>query len=267
MIVEGNDDYLFFKDFVNNEHCKINIAFGKGHVIEAIKVLDTEFFSGALGVVDADLDHILGYLASSGNIVVTDTVDMEALLIRSPALDRVLLEYGSEDKIREFGNDVRHVLVDAATWIGCMRLYSRNQNLDLDFKRIKYSKFIDPKVLSIKISKFIQQVLNHSQRNDLNVDSIVEELIAIRQSCVNHWHLCYGKDMIEILSLGLKSTLGTKRAQDVRPEMIKKYLRMSFHQNDFHRSTLSDDIKKWESLNPDYQVLKSYMKNPTPDSG
>ncbi|MCY4225682.1 MAG: DUF4435 domain-containing protein [Bacteroidetes bacterium] len=266
MIVEGDHDSRFFKDFIDAKFCKITIAYGKPNVLQAISTLDLKSFSGAIGVVDADLDHILGSRTSSENIVVTDSVDLEALLIRSPALDRVLLEFGSEDKIREFGNDVRHALVEAATWIGAMRLYSYNQNLDLKFKDIRYRKFIDPKVLSIKIHEFVQQVLNHSQRNDLDVDSIVEELISIRQSCVNHWHLCLGKDMIEILSLGLKSRLGTKRAQDVRPEMIKKYLRMSFHHNDFHCSSLSQDIIKWESMNPDYRVLKSYMNNPTPDS-
>jgi len=256
LIVEGNDDRHFFENFVDANHCKITVASGKDYVIEVITILESEGFSGILGIVDADLDHIVGYRTSSENIVILETVDLEALLIRSPALDRVLLEFGSPEKIEKLENDVRDILVNAAVWIGCLRLYSLRQNLNFKFKGIKYNKFIDRKFLSIRIQELVQQVLNHSRRNDLPADQIVVALNSVQKLLDNHWYVCHGKDMIEILSLGLSSTIGSKKSNDVRPEMIKKYLRMSFHQSDLDQSKLKQDIRKWESLNSDFIVLQ-----------
>jgi len=181
---------------------------------------------------------------------------LEALLIRSPALDRVLLEFGSPEKIEKLEHDVRDILVDAAVWIGCLRLYSLRQNLNFTFKGIKYNKFIDRKFLSIRIQELVQQVLNHSRRNDLQANQIVVSLNSVQKLLANHWHICHGKDMIEILSLGLSSAIGSKKSNDIRPEMIKKYLRMSFHQSDLDQSKLKQDIRKWESLNSDFIVLR-----------
>jgi len=73
---------------------------------------------GVVGVADADFDISDGIQRSSDNIILTDCHDVEAMLIKSFALERVIREIGSESKIQEFerhtGKDVRVALLDVA---------------------------------------------------------------------------------------------------------------------------------------------------------
>ncbi len=258
VVVEGRDDRLFFEQFVNYNDCRVTVANGKEHVIEVVSILETESFPGIIGVVDADLDHIEGNHSSNNNLIVLETVDLEALLIRSSALDRVLSEWGSVEKITTFGKEIRETLVTSVVWIGCLRLYSYRNRLNLKLQGIRYKKFIGRELLEIDIDSFIQEVLNHNHSwcPELSRANIVKELESIRRSLDNNWLICYGKDMVEVLAFGLRGVIGTNRAIDVSTEKIKSGLRLSFHRDDMKNSKLSRDLYDWEARNPNFRVLK-----------
>lgn len=256
LIVEGRDDRLFFDPFVNDKDCRITVAEGKENVAEVIAILETECFLGVVGVVDADLDHIEGNRLLSNNIIVHETVDLEALLIRSMALDRVLVEKGNAQKIAAFGKDVRNELVATAVWIGCLRLYSHRTELNLKFQGLKYKRFVNKESLTIDIQALVREVMARSQRPDLSCPDIVKDIKSIHQSLSDFWLICYGKDMVELLAFGLRSVLGTNKVQDVRPEMIKTYLRLSFNRSDLNRTKLSRDLRAWMVLNSGFRVLQ-----------
>ncbi|MCY3628390.1 MAG: DUF4435 domain-containing protein [Bacteroidota bacterium] len=256
LVVEGRDDRLFFKQFVACRDCKITVANGKVDVIEVVSILETGSFPGIIGVVDADFDHIEGNPSYGDNLIVHETVDLEALLIRSSALDRVLSEWGSAKKIATFGKDIRKTLVTSAVWIGCLRLVSHRNRLDLKLQGIRYSKFVVKQLLEIDIDRFVQEVLNHSQTPGLSKAEIVKELKSTHRSLENDWLVCYGKDMVEILAFGLRSTIGTNKAIDVASERIKRGLRLSFPRDDMENSKLGQDLHDWEERNPNFRVLK-----------
>ena len=93
LVVEGRDDRLFFEQFVDRQYCWVIVADGKQNVADVVGILEADGFPGVAGVSDADLDHMEGVRPESdNNIILLETVDLEALLIRSPALDRVLVE-------------------------------------------------------------------------------------------------------------------------------------------------------------------------------
>lgn len=95
-----------------------------------------------------------------------------------------------------------------------------------------------------------------SQRPDLSCPDIVKDIKSIHQSLSDFWLICYGKDMVELLAFGLRSVLGTNKVQDVRPEMIKTYLRLSFNRSDLNRTKLSKDLRAWMVLNSGFRVLQ-----------
>lgn len=258
LVVEGQDDRKFFEHFVDKAACSIMVACGKPNVIEVIATLEKDQIPGIVGVVDADLDHIEGHQSSSDNLIVLETADLEALLIRSSALDHVLVELGSREKISQFDGDVREVLVMAAAWIAYLRLHSRRAGLKLRFKTLKYEKFINAKLLSIDIDALAQEAMNCSQRHDLSCMDIVAKLRSIHGSIKDLWLICYGKDMIRILSYGLRKTLGRgkNKAKDVTPEIIAKDLRLSFNWDDMNKSVLCQNLREWTKRNPGYGILE-----------
>ena len=61
--------------------------------------------------------------------------------------------------------------------------------------------------------------------------------------------------MVEILSLGLRKALGTNSAQRVKPDTVRKCLRLAFQSSDLMASRLGRDLRDWEARNAGYRVL------------
>ena len=87
---------------------------GKQNVCEVVRILDNDNFDGVLGLVDADFDRIEGVPARGPNIVMPEYHDLETMLLCSQALDRILVEFGSQDKIDDFGENVLDALINRA---------------------------------------------------------------------------------------------------------------------------------------------------------
>ncbi|WP_310429004.1 DUF4435 domain-containing protein, partial [Chamaesiphon sp. VAR_48_metabat_135_sub] len=100
LLVEGSTDKVFYERFTDCDRCKLRVVSGKPSskklVIRVLEILDEDNFPGVLGIVDADFDRCLSPLLDrSPNLILTDTHDLETLIIQSPALDKLLLEFGS----------------------------------------------------------------------------------------------------------------------------------------------------------------------------
>lgn len=255
LIVEGRDDRLFFEQFVNRHDCQVTVANGKDGVTDVVRILDYDAVPGVVGVVDADFDHIEGRQKSSDNLIVLETVDLEALLIRSAALDRVLIELGSGEKIAGFGGNVREALVAAAVAIGCLRLHSRRAGLDLTFRGLAYRRFIHTESLVVDVRALVQEVVNRSQRPDLPLRDVARSAFAIQLSVDDHWLVGYGSDMVEILAVGLRKALGTNSAKAVEAKVVRQCLRLAFQRSDLNKTDLSRNLREWAARNPSYRVL------------
>ena len=255
LVVEGRDDRLFFEQFVDRRCCWVIVADGKRNVVDVVDTLEADGFQGVAGVIDADLDHVEGIKPPSANIILLETVDLEALLIRSPALDRILVELGSSDKIAGFGKSVRDALLVAALPIGCLRLHSWRFDLNLKFQGLRYARCIDQASLTLDVLCLIRDVKNRSQRYELRCQDVAREIDTIQGSVDDLWLVCYGADMVEVLALALRRTLGTNNAQAVAPEVVRRCLRLAYQWADLNESRLGRDLRSWATRNPGFRVL------------
>lgn len=257
LLVEGRDDHLFFKKFINVVTCNIEVAETKEKVVNTVWKLESRGFSGVLGVIDADFDRIEGNPSRSVNIILLETHDLENLLIRSPALDQVLAELGSQQKIKKFDRDIRETLLAAAISIGCLRLHSLRSGLNLKFQGLKYFRFINKNSLEIDLASFSKEVLNRSRRSNLPIEELVPAIVSIKCSGYDPWQICSGDDLVSILRLALnRGALGTKNSTEVSNETLCQSLRLAYSDDDFAKSQLIGDIKRWERRNAQFQVLK-----------
>ena len=254
LVVEGRDDRLLFEQFVDRQDCWVIVERGKQNVVDVVSILEDDGFPGVVGVVDADFDHFEGISQAGDNIIVLETVDLEALLIRSTALDRVLVELGSVKKIAKFGASVREALLAAALPIGCLRLHSLRIGLSLTFQGLRYGRFIEIATLVLDVFGLIQEVENRTRHFDLQRDHLAREIDIIEESAKDRWLVCYGADMVEILALSLRSTLGTNSAQAVAPDVVRRCLRLAYQWPELSGSQLGRDLRAWEARNPTYRV-------------
>jgi hypothetical protein len=261
LLVEGSSDRIFYERFSDKLACVLISISGKPssklRVIEVLNILGKSSFQGCLAIVDADFDHLQAPLDGNPNLIRTDTHDLETLLINSSALEKVVAEFGSEEKIAKFGRELRTALIEAGMPIGYLLWISQLNNLNLTFDGIKFSKFIDNQTLQINELNLIQEVRNKSQAFALKSEDLQNFLI--NQKSENHdpWQVCCGHDLVEILSLGLRSAIGSAKASDVESNNLERNLRLAYEGTYFCKTQIYLSVRSWENNNQPFKVFRN----------
>jgi ribosomal protein L13E len=267
LLVEGNSDKAFYKNFVNQNTCRIKVTMGKQRAIDILQILDNEDsrFAGILVIVDADFDRLESSPHQSPNLLRTDTHDLETMILQSPALDKLLAIFATDDKLKEFGRNIRTALLKAGMSIGYFLWLSRSENLNLTFDGIKFKEFIDDKTLQINELKLINEVKNKSQptaKSALSDPTEIQKRIAAKKKDDHDpWQVCRGHDLVEILSIGLRKALGSNKAIDVearsdeRKSTLENQLMLAYEAAYFLKTQLYQGIMAWESNNQPFRVL------------
>jgi hypothetical protein len=257
IIVEGADDFRFFSPFVKADACKIVISFGRSNGIEALSKLRSDGYKGVLTVIDRDLDDYFDGPPSDLDIVVTDDVDIEIMMIRSSAFDRLIAELASPEKlakVEEEGQTPRHVVLSSVHRIGLLRLYSRLKGLNLRFRDLNYS-FVG-RELEYTSASLITAVLDNSRKPRSLLPSLLEGLSALEAEAHDPWRTNCGHDLTEFIGRALRRLFGSQNAIYVSASEIESRLRLAFSEAHFRACSLFRDICQWEARNEVYPVLK-----------
>ena len=254
LVVEGKSDKKFWWPRCH-DNCEVVDGEGKENVVGCIERLDGENFRGALGVTDDDYDSLMGVSLSSRNLVVTETHDLECLLIRSPALEKVLGEFGVPEKIEKFvttsGVDVRTALLERALIFGRLRWAGFNFKLDINYDAIRVARFVSDRTWEVDHERLIHAtVLPGSSTTEGSLKRCIESLPR-----ADPWNVVQGHDMVEILRIGLKQTLGAI-PNTTGPQQISQVLRSAFSDQHLEATLLARGIRNWEDVNSQYQILK-----------
>jgi len=261
LLVEGMTDKSVFKRYVNIQKCQITVAYGKENVIDTIDILERESFPGILAIADADFTVLAGTTPTTPNMLLTDAHDMETMIIQSPALEKVLDEFGSEVKIAELmktsGKEIRRILIEASLPIGYLRWISLLDSLSLTFEGLDFNKFVEKETLLIDTLKLIKNVKDKSHKPALVEMQLHSRLQEIKDDTHDLWHVCCGHDLVYVLSIGLCKAMGTCNTNDVRPEVLERSLRLAYEQAQFQNTQLYLSIQHWEKANRPFVILSS----------
>jgi hypothetical protein len=118
LIVEGDSDAKCYRQLIDTSCCQLVIARNRNMAISVLKILQAPVVPGVIAIVDKDFDELNGTLPEIPNLFFTDTHDLETMLLRSPALEKLLGEFASEEKLAKFGRDVRDVILNSGCTIG-----------------------------------------------------------------------------------------------------------------------------------------------------
>jgi|SRR6476661_2219154 len=257
LIAEGDTDARVWKNLVDSAKCRVEIAHNKDNAVKVLNILEKDNFSGVLAVVDADFDILEETVLICQNLLLTDTHDLETMLLKSPALEKVLLEHGSEAKIKNFAKDIRQTLLESAKVIGYLRWASLKFNYCLKFEGLAFNKFVDNETLALNESKLLQTVKNNSQKPGLDEQEIRANMDSLKTDTQDMWYLCCGHDMISLLSIALCKALGSCNSKEVEPNVLEKYLRVAYESAHFRETKLYRSIQTWEQTNKPFEVLSN----------
>lgn len=254
LVVEGIDDIRFWEPR-RQPNCRLVEGEGKRNVVEGIGRLSPPQSKGVLGVVDDEYDSFLAGERFMENIVVTEAHDLECLLIRSRALDKVLVELRSPVKIQRFedgaGVDVRVGLLERAMIFGRLRLAAALYGLNIQHKAIRVRRFVDEATWAVDSDGLIRAVVKEGSADDERV--VAERMEGLPSADV--WRVTHGKDMLELLRIGLMHVLGDLKAS-VGKEQIARLLRVAMSREELQCTQLWLGIQTWEeSTGRKYLVL------------
>lgn len=256
LLVERRDDRLFCQQVSDADHCKVIVAECKDDVFEVIRILNEDDVAGVVGLVDPDFDGVLGIERPSSNIVQVREHDLEAMLVRSDALDKVLVELGSDEKIATLGVPVRDLLIEAARPIGALRLHSMRTGLNLTFDGLRINQCIDSNTMRPNTDAIVQSVKNKSMRPDIANEGLVRAVDDVLSAGFDDWQLCCGTDLVGVLSVGLRRAIGTNQASAVRAEELRRMLRLGISDAAFADSGMAIGLREWETRNGDFRILR-----------
>ena len=257
IVVEGRDDRLFLKQFIKTQSKKIVVAETKVHVCETVRILYENNFGGVVGLVDADFDHLVNSPDRNQNIIVTNLHDLECIQLQSSGLESIVSEYGSQDKVDKFDGDLRDTLLRAASPIGHLRLYCHRNNLSLRFNGLNYSDFIGRFSLETDRNKLIDAVKKRSNRLDLSNASLADAIRDMESLRYDLWQICTGEDLLGVLSIALRYTIGSNDAKNVGRDRLRGALRLAYSKEEFHRSDIKNALQEWERLNEGFEIFSN----------
>lgn len=266
LIVEGETaDLRVYGRLVYPESCQIVPAHGKENAMGSLEILENEGFAGILAIVDADFWRLEGMEPSSVNIFMTDTHDLETMILKSPALEKLLDEFGASEKmatiIQQRGANIRQILLDIGRPMGYFRWISQQYDYSLTFNDIVYSRFIDNRTLVLNISEMIRTIKNKSSRHDLDEKYLQNLIDEVTDEEHDSWDVCSGHDLVCILSLGLCRAFGSNKSGEVRPEMLEKFLRTGYEAVYFYSIQLYQFLKNWENSNHPFQIFPNQSQS------
>lgn len=142
MLVEGADDDKLFSEFIDEENCELVICHGKENALNANSKIEQLQIGGVICVIDSDFSIFLEGNVQSENVIHTDDHDIEIMLFRSRAFNRVTRELASAPKLKKLRDeriDPREPIWKAARYVGILRLCSVQLGINLKFEDMKFT--------------------------------------------------------------------------------------------------------------------------------
>ena len=259
LLLEGDNDAKFFHRFVKNSQMPIIVTWGKKNVVDAVEILEScGSVQGFLGIIDADFGHVDGLLPAFQNIVVTDDHDVEMMIIKTKAFCAVLHELGSKNKVNKWPTKhrIRNDLIQKALIIGHLRHLSVTDDLNLRFEGLHFEKFVDRNSLEIDIDEMIRRVFKLTRIPNLGEKDIRDRLLELLEDANDDpYQICCGHDFIAIFGIALRKVLGNKAMKEVSPGALGIALRLAYDSEDFLRTKLYSDVKRWSERNQGYDIF------------
>lgn len=259
LAVEGSTDFRLFRNLVDLNECFVISCDGKNNVLDAVKELENSKFEGILGIVDADFWRLIGKTSPSVNIILTDTHDLDSMLVFSKALEKVLSELILSEKLKTLKVPLIDGVKCGAYPIGLLRFVSEQNDgqLQLNFKDLNYGYFLNQSDLSTDINLLLEHLKIISKGPEFDKDNLIKQYEELIAQDLDLLQVCTGDDLIEIIAFGLKNIFGNGRASYLTRDLLNKDLRIAYNHEYFKITLLHDQIKTWESLNMSYKVLMS----------
>lgn len=254
LIVEGDSDIRFFEQRFNSQN---PITYEERNGWKGVVDLLTEWHllsdiekkgKTVIGVIDRDYHEAIKTVLPK-DVVTVDHRDLEIVMFESDeALNKVLLELGSKEKIPRINGQfdlqqVRQVIYDLAYPLSKLRfLNALTTDINLKFsKPFNFKKVIELNPLCLKHDKLIERI---SIDSCCHVDQVLQLMADdIGEEWDVHTKIANGHDVISILGKSLQKHFGNvSDSKFVEGERLESIFRMAYPNQEFENSNFGKKL-------------------------
>ncbi|MBN2092327.1 DUF4435 domain-containing protein [candidate division KSB1 bacterium] len=241
ILVEGENDQKLFSKLITGEDVQVEIAHGGlTSLLNALGILSKES-DRILGIRDADFLHLENEKSKTAeNIFLTDFHDAEMMQISCDnSYLAVVAEYIRHEKSPDA---LRMKFLKSIVFIGGLRWINDSNRLELNFKNLGLGDFFNVETFALKEDLYLQTIMRRSPTKKKEVST--EEVKNRIKNNSDFFNLCNGHDFQRIFALYVNAN--SKRG--VKEEEIGRAFRIAYRFDDFRKTRLYDQLKKWSNI-------------------
>lgn len=238
VLVEGESDRKLFIKLFDGPNVSVEQVNGLSKLREAVDELSKET-DRVIGIRDADFLHIKGQSETIKNIFVTDSHDIEMMLIRSDNTFRSLIaEFCSENLADCFA--LRDKVLASIKYLGGIRYFNDVYDCGINFTGLGIGDYYDREQLKIDVNRCIHEINRRSPNRTRCAEfNAVKELI---EHINDLYNLCCGHDFVNVLVLYFNNN-----GSNTSKRTVSQALRTAYTIAEFRRTNLYHELSKWES--------------------
>ena len=252
IVVEGEDDEKALKNFFNLQTVEFTCASNFLKVKDAIQIVstDNQLKDCVIGIKDADFDHINQIKNNIANLMITDTHDMETLMLTPKVCECICWE-----TIKEEYPNLSFDAMTSLKNLSYLRYYNDKMIVNggapdrdgISFKGINIAELASN---SQPIS--IQSILRHVKEKGNSEKILFPDLDTmnqfINQNPINDSDLVLftnGHDLVYAIRNILHSE--TQEAQKYSDKNITTMIRIAYTKEEFEKTKLYKSIDDWNN--------------------
>jgi len=264
VMVEGVTDRALWAEYAD---CDPIPTQGKDLIVDALKSYMLREAKGIAGIIDLDYELISqSFERELPNLLYDDCCpDMESILLRSPALKKILRNnlYNYEiDDVHQFAEKLISESQFLAAEFGYFRLLNHIKDYCIRFRDFDVTEVIDPDIPQLDRAKTAKRLAQ--QKAWISSEVLLQEVDELQAVYPpDNIQLCRGKDVVSIIAYLLpilfKAQFGEELPKDAKSAFQEKALsirlRSAYDSGYFKRTSLFGCIRSWENTNSPYRIL------------
>ncbi len=242
LFVEGESDAPFFECLIN-ERVMCRELGGVKKVRQSLhEIFKTkpEFINCVIGIIDADFSHLNQELESQQNLFLTDTHDLETLMIAcDETFYKLMATYKYENKTSF--KEIRNKLLSSISFLGGIRWLNDKEQLKLNFNGINLNEFYNFCELTLNKEKCLSHIIKLSSNKKREVT--ITEIDVLIANISDYYNLCNGHDAEKVIAGYL--SIGRKKA--ISDKELSEKLMLAYQKECFKNTQLYQNINQWQA--------------------
>lgn len=259
LLVEGDTDVKRFGVYIDERACSIVNCYGKANALGATKILYDEGILGALALIDADFDRLVGGVEAHEGIIYSETHDFDLDWVRAHTVQKYLAEVGDAERISFHGgaSEIIGKILIGLKPVSVARFLQRSGRIRYKLSNVDISSCFE--AFSVSVERYVDLII---QTNGGRVERgpLISQINAISRGDFDLQQITNGHDFHCALGASLRNELGARRDVHTWGSEVEIHLRLCFSDKDFVSSYVYGQIRSWQNENLPFQILSGRFK-------